>query len=242
MTAALVQPAWSAPVNVIAGTTLRRQGVSDGVYSSLNLAAHVGDEPHCVAANRQRLVDDCGLPAEPAWLMQTHSTIVATENVPSDDCDAFITQQKRRVCVVLTADCLPVILVASDGSEVATAHAGWRGLCAGILETTLEQMQASPQRLLAWLGPAISQPAFEVGDEVRQAFLAVDATAAEHFVENTRGRYQADLYGLARQRLKAAGVAEITGGDHCTFTDPQRFFSYRRDGQCGRMATFAYIA
>lgn len=242
MTVELVQPDWSAPANVIAGTTLRRQGVSKDAYSSLNLAAHVDDQAHCVALNRQRLFDDCGLPAEPAWLMQTHSIIVAAEEVPKNDCDAFITQQKRRVCVVLTADCLPVILVASDGSEVATAHAGWRGLCAGILETTVERMQSSPQRLLAWLGPAISQSAFEVGDEVRKAFLAVDGAAAEHFIENTRGRYQADLYGLARQRLKAAGVAEITGGDYCTFADSQRFFSYRRDGQCGRMATFAYLA
>ena len=152
----------------------------------------------------------------------------------------MISRNAGTVCAVLTADCLPVVLAAADGAEVAVAHAGWRGLCAGILEATVAAMFSRAGDLVAWFGPAISQPAFEVGEEVRQQFVAHTAAAESHFAVNARGRLQADLYGLAAQRLAALGVTEIHGGDYCTHSDAERFFSYRRSGQCGRMATFVY--
>ena len=188
------------------------------------------------------MVAECELPAEPRWLHQTHGTRVALDEPANPDpgTDAIISRRAHSVCAVLTADCLPVLFAASDGKEVAAAHAGWRGLCEGIIEATIERMQTKSSLLLAWLGPAISQQAFEVGPEVREQFVTSDATAADHFIENDRGRYQADLYGLARQRLKAAGVTEIHGGGRCTYSEPDTFFSYRRDGPCGRMASFVF--
>jgi YfiH family protein len=242
MSIAVVQADWQAPPGVIAGTTLRSGGHSEGPYASLNLGAHVGDEPAAVAANRASMLRELGLPAEPLWLRQTHGTEVAIESPADTAADARVTWQRGRVCAVLTADCLPVVLAAIDGSEVAVAHAGWRGLCNGILENTVRAMRTDATALQAWLGPAISQPAFEVGDEVREAFLAVDPAAAAHFSGNERSRYQADLYGLARQRLASLGVSPVSGGQCCTHAEAERFYSYRRDGACGRMATFAYMA
>jgi YfiH family protein len=235
---------WPAPPNVRAGTTLRHGGVSENVYASLNLGEHVSDDSAAVIENRRRLVADCGLPSEPQWLHQVHGVNVATgvPLQPDPGTDAMITRAANTVCAVLTADCLPVVFAASDGSEVAIAHAGWRGLCNGILEATVAGMKTNPPDILAWLGPAISQSAFEVGAEVRDQFVARQADAATHFVVNARGRFQADLYGLARQRLSGLGISAVCGGGRCTYAEPEAFFSYRRDGQCGRMATFIYRA
>ncbi len=242
MTIAWMDADWPAPSNVHAGTTLRQNGVSAGAYSSLNLAAHVADDAAAVAENRRRFVVDCGLPSEPVWLRQTHSVNVSLEAPPDPDTgtDALITRKLNTVCVVLTADCLPVVFAASNGSEVAVAHAGWRGLCGGILEATVAGMAAWPSDILAWLGPAIAQGAFEVGCEVRDQFITEHADTASQFTQNALGRYQADLYGLARQRLASAGVSDVYGGGRCTHAESNEFFSYRRDGQCGRMATFVY--
>lgn len=233
---------WPAPQSVIAGTTLRGGGVSTGQYTALNLGAQVDDEPGAVEENRRRFRKLCQLPAEPVWLRQIHGTTVVADPPAATpaEADAIVSRRAETVCAVLTADCLPVLLAAADGSEVAAAHAGWRGLCAGVLEETVARLSAKPQSLLAWLGPAISQAAFEVGPEVRAKFLARDQAAAGSFVSNERGRWQADLYELARLRLQQAGVTRVYGGDRCTFAEPACFFSYRRDGPCGRMATFIF--
>ena len=233
---------WDAPANIVAGTTTRAGGVSVGSHESLNLGAHVGDDPAAVSENRNRLIADCELPAEPQWLHQTHSTRVVVDEPDNGEHDAFVTGLPGNVGIVMTADCLPVIFAARDGTEVAVAHAGWRGLNNGVLEKTLAAMQTSADGLLAWLGPAISQAAFEVGAEVREAFLESTPGAEAHFIPNIQGRYQADLYGLARTRLAAAGIGDVTGGEYCTYGETERFFSYRRDGQCGRMASFVFIA
>lgn len=235
-----IPAAWSAPGNVVAGCSLRTGGVSTGVYASLNLGEHVGDDPDAVRTNRQRLATACNLPSEPLWLSQVHGTKVLEDPTRDAEADASLTRQVDRVCVVMVADCLPVLLVSEDGREVAAAHAGWRGLSAGVLENTVCAFNAPPQRILAWLGPAISQAAFEVGGEVREAFLQDDLSTADCFVPNERGRWQADLYALARRRLQTAGVHQVFGGGWCTHEDSARFFSYRRDGQCGRMAAFVF--
>ena len=239
-----LRPDWPAPPGVVAASTTRTGGVSEGSFATLNLGAHVGDEPAAVAGNRRRLREALGLAAEPRWLEQVHGTTVVDAAGVGDDppaADASFTTQPGVACAVLTADCLPVLFSTIDGTAVAAAHAGWRGLAAGVLECTIAAMPAPPDRLLAWLGPAISQPAFEVGSEVRDAFLAADEGAGTAFESNERGRYQADLYRLARRRLQRAGVAGVYGGGWCTHADAGRFFSYRRDGQCGRMATVIAI-
>lgn len=244
MSIAWIDADWPAPPNVRAGTTLRRGGVSRNAYSSLNLGDHVHDLTAAVVENRRRFARECALPSSPGWLHQTHSVNV-TDGLPSrpdPGTDAMITRAENSVCAVLTADCLPVVFAAADGSEVAVAHAGWRGLCNGIVEATVAGMRTSPAEVLVWLGPAIAQSAFEVGSDVRDQFVARQVDAVSHFVENAHGRFQADLYGLARQRLAGLGINAVYGGDRCTFAEPDDFFSYRRDGQCGRMATFVYLA
>lgn len=235
---------WPVPDGVIAGTTTRLGGVSSGIYAALNLGAHVGDDLAAVAENRARFVAMCGLPREPDWLTQVHGTAVRVTSGPdgveadSAEADAAIAQDPSTVVAVLTADCLPILLCAGSGTEVAAIHGGWRGLAAGIIAATVSRMATAPDGLLAWLGPAISQPAFEVGDEVRQAFVGREAAAATCFEPNGSGRWQADLYALARLQLHRAGVDAVYGGDLCTHGDRDRFFSYRRDGRCGRMASF----
>jgi len=231
---------WPAPEGVVAGCTFRSGGVSSGPYTALNLGGHVGDEASSVHENRRRFIAECGLPAEPVWLAQVHGSTVVADPPAGAEADAVMTADTDTVCAVLVADCLPVLFCTADGSAVAAAHAGWRGLAAGVLENTISQFAVAPERLLAWLGPAISQAAFEVGDEVRSEFVGQHNAAGEHFVRNAGGRWQADLYGLARLRLEAAGIGQIFGGGLCTFGDAERFFSYRRDGQCGRMATFVF--
>ncbi len=242
MTAYWVPASWSAPDGVVAGTTLRHGGVSGGNYSSLNLGSRGEDDADAVMQNRKRFASYCNLPAEPRWLRQVHGNRVVVEPSPGEtpEADAAITRRAGVVCAVLTADCLPVILASSDGSALAIAHAGWRGLANGILDATVRAMAVSPAGLVAWLGPAISQAAFEVGDEVREQFLDGDQAAEACFAANERGRWQADLYGLARLRLGKLGVAAVTGGEFCTYSEPERFFSYRRDGACGRMASFVF--
>lgn len=234
---------WPVPDGIIAGTTLRRGGVSSGVFGSLNLGGHVGDDPENVAENRRLFAGACRLPGEPCWLNQSHSTVVARDRpaAPDPGTDALVCSGPGSVCAVLTADCLPVLFAADDGSEVAAAHAGWRGLADGILEATVATMHTPPARILVWFGPAISQPAFEVGAEVRERFVDDDSAAASAFRENERGRFQADLYRLARRRLSGVGVTRVSGGGRCTFREEPLFFSYRRDGQCGRMASFVGI-
>jgi YfiH family protein len=182
------------------------------------------------------------LPAEPAWVEQVHGTHVIDLDAPAAaTADALFARQARRVCVVQVADCLPVLLAARDGSCVAAVHAGWRGLAAGVLEATLARLATRPAQLMAWLGPAIGVQHFEVGSEVRDAFIARDPGATDAFIANPRGRWQCDLAGLARRRLGAAGITAVFGGQWCTYADPLRFFSYRRDGQCGRMAALIWL-
>ena len=238
----LIEPDWPAPPGVRAAFTLRTGGVSAPPFDSFNCAAHVGDAPEAVARNRALLRERLALAHEPAWLEQVHGcTAVALEagGAPGP-ADAAVTREPARICVVQVADCLPVLLAARDGSGVGAAHAGWRGLAAGVLESAVRALGAEPAEVLAWLGPAIGPGHFEVGAEVRAAFLAADPAAAAAFAPNPRGRWQCDLYGLARQRLAALGVAQVYGGGWCTYADAARFFSYRRDGRCGRMAALIW--
>lgn len=240
--AELSVPAWPAPANVRAVQTTRRGGVSREPYASLNLGDHVGDDPAAVAANRARL--SATLPAEPFWTRQVHGITVADADADpiGVEADAAVARRPGRVCAVMTADCLPVLLCDRGGSVVAAAHAGWRGLCAGVIEATIAAMRVPPDEILAWLGPAIGPQAFEVGDEVRAAFLAHDAAATAAFAAHGPGKWLADIWRLARQRLAAAGVNAVSGGGLCTVADRDRFFSYRRDGVTGRMATCIWLA
>lgn len=235
---------WPAPEGVIAGTTLRAGGASSGAFASLNLGAHVGDDPDSVAENRRRVHDQLALPGAPQWLRQVHGRDVVDAPLadPEPEADASVTTRAGTVCAVLTADCLPVLLTSRDGAVIAAAHAGWRGLLAGILPAAVAAMRVAPSSLLAWLGPAIAQPAFEVGAEVREGFVAADGETAACFAANARGRWQADLYALARRSLERAGVAAVYGGGRCTHAESAAFFSHRRDGHCGRMASLIYRA
>ena len=238
----LIYPDWDAPEQIQALCTTRYGGVSDGLYTSLNLASHVEDEPAHVSQNRQRLVRQLELPAEPQWLEQTHSTTVVDLDHENQRLgDAAISSTPGSIAVVLTADCLPVLLCNRTGDEVAAAHAGWRGLVNGVIEQTVNAMRSEPGQLMAWLGPAIGPQSFEVGTEVREAFVQRHTQADACFRENRPGHYLADLYALARLRLELLGISEISGGDYCTFEDSQRFFSYRRDRQTGRQASLIYI-
>ena len=236
-------PDWPAPPSVRCLSTTRHGGVSQGVYASLNLGDHVGDDPQAVAENRLRV---CRLaPGVPVWLEQVHGTAVVDagccERQPPPRADAAFAKSSGVACAVMTADCLPVLFCDRAGSVVAAAHAGWRGLLAGVLEQTVAAMDVPRGEVLAWLGPAIGPAAFEVGEEVRAAFVEADPLAASAFHRAEAGKYFADLYALARQRLAGQGVARIYGGDLCTFTDTDHFFSYRRDGQTGRMASLIWL-
>lgn len=243
-------PDWPAPSNVFAFCTTREGGVSSGPYASLNLADHVGDDECAVAENRARL--NAFLPEDSriTWLRQVHGTAVVDAKVFAQppEADACVSRTPGEVCAVLTADCLPVLFASSSGREVAAAHAGWRGLLEGVLEATLAALDAAPSELLVWLGPAIGPTAFEVGPEVREAYLAgagasQRATAACFRASGARpGHSYADLYGLARIRLAAAGVTRIYGGEACTHSEAARFFSYRRDGETGRMVSLVGIS
>jgi YfiH family protein len=206
------------------------------------LATHVEDDAEDVAQNRLLLKQALHLPAEPQWLQQTHSTrVIDLQHNNSRDGDAAVSRTAGQVVAVLTADCLPVLFCDDAGSEVAAAHAGWRGLLNGVLEQTVASLQSKPQGLLAWLGPAIGPQHFEVGSEVRQQFVEHDPQADQCFKANRPGHYLADLYSLARQRLKKLGITHICGGELCTFSQADRFFSYRREKMTGRQACLIYI-
>jgi polyphenol oxidase len=232
---------WPAPPGVHAYATTRRGGVSEPPLHTMNLGGHVDDSPERLAENRRRLRSQLRLPAEPQWLTQVHGAeVVRAPLAGPAEADGSWTDQPGVVCAVLTADCLPVLLCEDAGREVAALHAGWRGLAGGILEAGVARLQAAPERMMAWLGPAIGPAAFEVGAEVRAAFLAVDPGCGAAFQEAPSGRWLADLYALARLRLRRAGVERIYGGGLCTYRDAERFFSYRRDGRTGRMATLVW--
>lgn len=272
--AAWITPDWPAPATVRALSTTRHGGVSTGLYGlsgglagGLNLGTHVGDDAASVAINRARVADQ--LPAMPRWLEQVHGCGVVTADDVVDKkvgkdgaghgvaedgaprADASVATTPGHVCAIMTADCLPVLLCDAAGTVVGAAHAGWRGLCDGVIEATLEQMAARargepPKRWMAWLGPAIGPDAFEVGAEVREAFLARAlpnelATVDAAFRPGAPGKYWADIYALARTRLARAGCEQVYGGDACTVTDADRFYSYRRDGKTGRMATLIWL-
>lgn len=238
-----IYPDWPAPANVKALQTTRQGGISAAPYDTFNLGQHVGDDP--VRVNRNRHLLAPFMPSEPVWLEQVHGTVVANADAAACrvQADACIARHKGSVCVVMTADCLPVLLCDEDGTTVGAVHAGWKGLAAGVIEATVKEMGVAPHKLLAWLGPAIGPEAFEVGEDVRAAFMAHDAKAAEAFrAHSTQGKYHADIYLLARQRLNALGITRVFGGNHCTYHQKDRFFSYRRDGVTGRMGTFIWLS
>lgn len=237
-------PDWPAPANIRSAVTLRTGGVSVGPYASFNLATHVGDEPVAVTENRRRLRESLDLSAEPAWLNQVHgvNVVEALPQAVPPTADASVGRARGQVCVVMTADCLPVLFCDRAGTRVAAAHAGWRGLAGGVLAETIKALAVPPQELLAWLGPVIEQPAFEVGDEVREQFNARDPANDAAFVVNERGRWQADLYALARNELMRLGIGSVYGGGFNVFADSERFFSYRRAPKTGRMASLVWLA
>lgn len=244
MRAEWIIPDWPAPGGVKAVSTTRTGGVSTGRYASLNLGEHVGDEAAAVAENRRRVRNEFGLAHEPRWLKQVHGTRVLRMESGSTEgpADGAITAQPGEACVVMTADCLPVLFCDIRGTRVGTAHAGWRGLSAGVLEATVSALGVPPAELLAWLGPAIGPQAYEVGEEVRHAFLSSSPDVTEAFRPGkVEGKWWCDLYKLAEQRLRVLGLSRIYGGGFCTYTERERFFSFRRDGECGRMATLIYM-
>ncbi len=239
----LIPVDWPAPENVQAATTSRIGGVSLAPFDSFNLADHVGDHPAAVLANRERLLEELALPAEPLWLKQVHGRRVVTlDGLPAGlpEADASVSAGPGRVCAVLTADCLPVLFCDRAGTCVAAAHAGWRGLAAGVLEATVAQMAVAPGGIMAWLGPAIGPQVFEVGTDVRVAF--VDDDAASAFAAQGDGRWLVDIRQLARQRLARVGVSAVYGGDRCTYSEAGMFYSYRRDGVTGRMASLVWLS
>ncbi|MGZ8244927.1 peptidoglycan editing factor PgeF [Methylomagnum sp.] len=239
MTTRWIEPDWPAPSGVRAASTLRGGGVSAGPYAGLNLGAHVGDDPAHVEANRRRLAAALNLPAEPVWLIQVHGRRTVRAEAPGDRvADAAYTRESGVVCAVMTADCLPVLLCSRDGEAIAAAHAGWKGLAGGVIESAVDALGG--RDTLAWLGPAIGPEAFEVGGEVRAAFLANGAEFAAGFREVEDGKFLADIYQLARLTLNRLGITAIHGGGGCTHTQADDFFSYRRDRTTGRMASLIW--
>ena len=242
-------PDWPAPVNVKSAMTTRHGGVSLGPYCSLNLGEHVGDKRHHVLQNRARLTSQLNLPNSPVWLNQVHGTgivelpltAISAPNHPPQ-ADGSFSRQPGQICVIMTADCLPVLLCDTQGSVVAAAHAGWRGLAAGVLENTIDAMGVAPQSLLVWLGPAIGPQAFEVGRDVVTAFTEPHPEAVHAFQQVAANHWLADIYALARIRLQHTGVTQISGGGFCTYGESDRFYSYRRDKITGRMAALIWLA
>jgi polyphenol oxidase len=239
----IIVPQWPLPESVGACSSTRIGGVSLPPYDSLNLGAHCGDNQEHVEENRRRFYEAAALPSRPVWLEQVHGTAVLTltgGGYASKRADASYSNKPGLVCAVMTADCLPVLFCNKAGTEVAAAHAGWRGLCEGVLEETVAHFQDKPENILAWLGPAIGPQAFEVGPEVREAFMAKDANADSAF-RPAGEKYYADIYRLARQRLAGLGIGQVYGGDRCTLGEKDDFFSYRRDRTTGRMASFIWL-
>lgn len=238
----MLVPRWPVPAPVHALVTTRAGGASVAPFDSFNLALHVGDDTAAVARNRVRLRER--LPAEPVWMNQVHgvSVIDAARSAPNPTADAAVTKLPGVVCAVMTADCLPVLLAADGAAAVGIAHAGWRGMANGVIEATIARMEVDPARVIAYLGPAIGPGAYEVGVDVRDAYCARDGESQLAFRPKSEGKFWCDLYLLARQRLAHAGVTRVYGGTACTFTDSDRYFSFRRDGRTGRMASFIWIS
>ncbi|MEE9357837.1 peptidoglycan editing factor PgeF [Candidatus Vondammii sp. HM_W22] len=242
MTEALI-PDWPAPEHVKAMITTRWGGYSQTPYDGMNLADHVGDDPGTVGKNRALLRQRFNLPAEPNWLQQVHGCQVTAcdSGTVLVEADAVVAEQPGQVCAVMTADCLPLLICNESGSRVAAVHAGWRGLAAGVIEAALDRFDESGESLLVWLGPAIGPDRFEVGDDVRQQFLNSGQADESAFKPGAQGRWLADIYQLARIRLMKRNIGFVGGGDYCTVTEKKRFFSYRRDGSTGRMASLIWI-
>lgn len=239
MSAFWIEPDWPAPRGVRAASTVRSGGFSQGAYAGLNLGAHVGDDPAHVAANRRLLGEALNLPAEPLWLHQVHGAgVIDADKSASLTGDAAVTRRAGAVCAVMTADCLPILLCDRSGSCVAAVHAGWRGLAGGVVEAAVAALDGTD--LMAWLGPAIGPEAFEVGEDVRRVFCDRAGDCSSVFSRSGGERWRADLYEIARRVLRRAGVREVYGGGCCTHSDPERFYSYRRDGRTGRMATLIW--
>lgn len=240
-----ITPDWPAPESIRAFTTTRNgPGISVLPFYRFNLGARCGDADDAVRQNRKALVSDYGLPSDPQWLYQVHGTDVVRFDNPFQEeplADASVTSKRQQVLAVLTADCLPVLFCNAAGTEIAAAHAGWRGLAAGVLEETVAAMQSAPETVMAWLGPAAGAERYEVGEEVRQAFLSADEQAESAFTPTRPGHFLIDLYALARIRLQKAGVANIHGGGFCTLSDI-RFYSHRREQRTGRMATVIWMS
>ncbi|QEZ91473.1 purine nucleoside phosphorylase YfiH [Proteus sp. CD3] len=239
----LIFPDWPQPENIGSCSTLREGGISLPPYDSFNLGTHVGDKLSDVEENRRRLCQQALLPEMPLWLEQVHGTHVVTLNTEKNNeiqGDALYTSTVKKVCAIMTADCLPVLFTTVDGTEVGAAHGGWRGLCHGVLQNTLAQFKAPKDQIMAWLGPAIGPTAFEVGAEVRLAFIEKNIAFESAFIPHN-GKYLANIYMLARIILQESGITQIYGGDFCTVTDPSRFFSYRRECVTGRMASLIWI-
>ena len=237
----LIRPDWPAPPNVHAFTTTRSSGFSRGSWDSLNLGANCGDDPKCVEKNRQSLLRL--LPSEPRWLNQVHGTqVIGWDKAKGAgiEADAIVSSETGQVCAVLTADCLPVVFCNLAGTKIAAAHAGWRGLAAGVLEATVLAMDCNPSDLMAWFGPAIGPRAFEVGRDVFDAFVNKNIEDTIAF-KPYRDRWLADLYQLAGLALVRSGLTQISGGLHCTYKEEDCFFSYRREGETGRMATVIWL-
>jgi YfiH family protein len=235
----VIRPDWPAPATVKAFSTTRIGGFSDGPWQSLNLGGACGDEPRCVRKNREQL--RAMLPSDPNWLKQVHGDrVVAWQDGEENEADAITSESPDQVCAILTADCLPVLFCDRAGTHVAAAHAGWRGLAAGVLESTVAAMGIDPVELLAWMGPAIGPKAYEVGRDVYEAFVGLDEKNATAF-QPRNGRWLADLYTLSRLALARVGVTRVWGGQYCTYSQPDKFFSYRRDRQTGRMATLVWL-
>lgn len=233
---------WPAHPRVKTWQTTRAGGISTGPYASLNLALHVGDDPKAVAGNRDKLSSAIGLPSEPRWLDQVHGhRILDFDQDHHGAADGAVTSSSGTVLVVMTADCLPILLASKSGHRIGIAHGGWRGLASGVIDSTIGSFGGDPAEIQAWLGPAIGQDAFEVGDEVRDAFVQADPASASEFKANDRGRWQADLYGLARLALDRAGVTDIYGQASCTYENADQYFSHRRQAPCGRMTSLIWL-
>ncbi|WP_374991026.1 peptidoglycan editing factor PgeF [Pseudoalteromonas haloplanktis] len=239
---AMLTPTWNAPANIGALSTTRTGGSSVAPFASLNLGLHVGDDEQAVLANRDHLAQY--LPQPPVWLNQVHSAdvVVVDARFTAEliNADALYTQLQNRPLAIMTADCLPVLLTSTCGTEVAAIHGGWRGLNLGIIANTLAHFNAPAEQVIAWLGPAIGAQKFEVGAEVKMAFCEQSLTHAAAFTVLSNGKYLADIYAIARHQLNQLGVKHISGGEYCTVSQPEQFFSYRRDGQTGRMASLIW--
>jgi polyphenol oxidase len=241
----VITPNWPAPSKIKAFTTTRTGGFSLAPFDTFNLAMHVGDSKADVIENREVLQRKQKLPHAPLWLEQSHSTVVVSADLAYEAypvADASYSFLPGRVCAVMTADCLPVLICDTQGTQVAAIHAGWRGLADGIVAATVANLKAKPKDLLVWLGPAIGPEAFEVKDDVRDAFMQGKSGKSDHFKQTAKGVYLADMYSIARHQLSKLGVDQVFGGDYCTYTDTERFFSYRRNNTTGRMASLIWIA